>query len=170
MKLKDLVKESKYLKREFGSPLPTLDDVMKQHPEEIKEGKFEVYFDLDPDASPAQRMGLMSVEVTAKDKKEAEKLVASKFVGGMKLIKKSKTKKLKEEILKEAPKDKSKAAKLTQRLTRNESKLRDTMKQLMQLYNSDEVNKKLSQDLESAYKRGVTKFMRTAISILKKVK
>ena len=63
---------------------------------EIKEGKFEVFFDLDPDASPAQRLGLMSVEVTAKDKKEAEKMVASKFVGGMKLIKKGKTKKLKE--------------------------------------------------------------------------
>ena len=57
---------------------------------ELKEGKFEVFFDLDPDASPAQRLGLMSVEVTAKDKKEAEKMVASKFVGGMKLIRKSK--------------------------------------------------------------------------------
>ena len=63
---------------------------------EIKEGKFEVFFDLDPDASPAQRLGLMSVEVTAKDKKEAEKMVASKFVGGMKLIRKNMTKKLKE--------------------------------------------------------------------------
>ena len=31
MKLKDLIKESKYLKREFGEPLPTLDSVMKQH-------------------------------------------------------------------------------------------------------------------------------------------
>ena len=41
MKLKDLVKESKYLKREFGDSLPTLASVMKQHQEEIKEGKFE---------------------------------------------------------------------------------------------------------------------------------
>ena len=31
MKLKDLLKESKYLKREFGQSLPTLDSVMKQH-------------------------------------------------------------------------------------------------------------------------------------------
>ena len=30
-KLKDLIKESKYLKREFGDALPTLDSVMKQH-------------------------------------------------------------------------------------------------------------------------------------------
>jgi hypothetical protein len=64
--------------------------------ENVNEGKFRVHFDLNPDASPAQRLGLMSVEVTAKDKKEAEKMVASKFVGGMKLIKKGKTKKLKE--------------------------------------------------------------------------
>tara|TARA_B100000287_G_scaffold114590_1_gene106701 strand:+ start:1181 stop:1594 length:414 start_codon:yes stop_codon:yes gene_type:complete len=31
VKLKDLVKESKYLQRKFGEPLPTLDSVMKQH-------------------------------------------------------------------------------------------------------------------------------------------
>jgi hypothetical protein len=40
MKLKDLIKESKYLKREFGESLPTLDSVMKQHQdskESIKE-------------------------------------------------------------------------------------------------------------------------------------
>ena len=49
MKLKNLVKESKYLKREFGESLPTLDSVMKKHQKEIKEGKFEVFFDLDPD-------------------------------------------------------------------------------------------------------------------------
>ena len=95
MKLKDLVKESKYLKREFGESLPTFDSVMKQHQRENKEGKFEVFFDLDPDASPAQRLGLMSIQVMAKDKKEAEKKIADKFVGGMKLIKKSKTKKIK---------------------------------------------------------------------------
>ena len=62
----------------------------------MNEGKFRVHFDLNPDASPAERLGLMSVEVKAKNKKEAEKMVADKFVGGMKLIKKSMTKKLKE--------------------------------------------------------------------------
>ena len=62
MKLKNLVKESKYLKREFGEEsLPTLDSVMKKHQKEIKEGKFEVFFDLDLDGH--QELGLMSVEV-----------------------------------------------------------------------------------------------------------
>ena len=36
MKLKDLVKESKYLKRKFGESLPTLDSVMEKHQEESK--------------------------------------------------------------------------------------------------------------------------------------
>ena len=83
--------------------------------EGVNEGKFRVHFDLNPDASPAQRLGLMSVEVTAKDKKEAEKMVASKFVGGMKLIKRGSTKKLKEESLKEfglSPMDKALKQKL----------------------------------------------------------
>ena len=31
----------------------------------INEGKFRVHFDLNPDASPAERLGLMSVEVKA---------------------------------------------------------------------------------------------------------
>ena len=71
----------------------------------INEGKFRVHFDLNPDASPAERLGLMSVEVTAKNKKEAEKMVADKFVGGMKLIRKSKTKKLKEDNIKLSKKE-----------------------------------------------------------------
>ena len=35
MKLKDILKESKYLKREFGEALPTLDSVMKQHQDDL---------------------------------------------------------------------------------------------------------------------------------------
>ena len=42
MKLKDLLKESKYLKREFGEKLPTLDSVMKQH-QESKEPLVETH-------------------------------------------------------------------------------------------------------------------------------
>ena len=46
-KLKEILHESKYLKREFGDKLPTLDSVMKQH-QESKESIKE-YIDLgDP--------------------------------------------------------------------------------------------------------------------------
>jgi hypothetical protein len=77
----------------------------KERKEGVNEGKFRVHFDLNPDASPAERLGLMSVEVKAKNKKEAEKMVADKFVGGMKLIRKSKTKKLKEDNIKLSKKE-----------------------------------------------------------------
>ena len=72
----------------------------------LNEGKFRVFFDLDG-GTPQTNLGRMSVEVTAKDKKEAEKMVADKFVGGMKLIRKNMTKKLKENV-NEAPKIDSK--------------------------------------------------------------
>ena len=57
----------------------------------INEGKFRVTFDIE-DA----KLGRYTTDVEAKDKKEAEKIVAAKFVGGTKLITKGKTKKLKE--------------------------------------------------------------------------
>ena len=39
LKLRDLINESKFLKREFGDPLPTFKDVMKQHQvNKLKEG------------------------------------------------------------------------------------------------------------------------------------
>ena len=31
LKLRDLINESKFLKREFGDPLPTFEDVMEKH-------------------------------------------------------------------------------------------------------------------------------------------
>jgi hypothetical protein len=37
IKLKDLLKESKFWDHEFGDPLPTLNDVMKKHQQEVLE-------------------------------------------------------------------------------------------------------------------------------------
>ena len=45
----------------------------KSKKEGVNEGKFRVHFDLNPDASPAQRLGLMSVEVTAMTRKKLKK-------------------------------------------------------------------------------------------------
>ena len=58
---------------------------------EITESTFRVTFDIE-DA----KLGRYTTDVEAKDKKEAEKIVAAKFVGGAKLITKGKTKKIKE--------------------------------------------------------------------------
>ena len=60
---------------------------------EITESTFRVTFDIE-DA----KLGRYTTDVEAKDKKEAEKIVAAKFVGGAKLITKGKTKKIKESV------------------------------------------------------------------------
>jgi hypothetical protein len=50
-KLRDLVNESKFLKREFGEPLPTFNGVMKQH--QVNKLKEDWWDDMDA-ASQAQ--------------------------------------------------------------------------------------------------------------------
>ena len=64
--LRDLVTESKYLKREFGEPLPTFNGVMKQHQvNKLKEGWWEdmsaeqqaAYIKAHPKSQQAQQAG-----------------------------------------------------------------------------------------------------------------
>ena len=133
--------------------------------EGVNEGKFRVHFDLNPDASPAQRLGLMSVEVTAKDKKEAEKLVASKFVGGMKLIKRGSTKKLKEESLKEfglSPMDKALKQKLKDPKSGKEVTVGSIKNQGTKRYSSSLVKK-----ANAIFKKAMEKEMATKKKIRK---
>ena len=60
----------------------------------LTEATFRVTFDIE-DA----KLGRYTTDVQAKDKKDAEKKVAAKFVGGEKLITKGKTKKIKESVV-----------------------------------------------------------------------
>ena len=46
-KLKDLINESKFLKREFGEPLPTFKGVMKQH--QVNKLKEDWWDDMSPE-------------------------------------------------------------------------------------------------------------------------
>jgi len=66
---------------------------LRKKNESIDEAKFRVTFDIE-DA----KLGRYTTDVEADDKKDAEKKVAAKFVGGEKLITKGKTKKLKESV------------------------------------------------------------------------
>ena len=72
---------------------------------EITESTFRVTFDIE-DA----KLGRYTTDVEAKDKKEAEKKVAAKFVGGAKLITKGKTKKIKESVVEGSQKDRNELA------------------------------------------------------------
>ena len=130
----------------------------------LNEGKFRVFFDLDG-GTPQTNLGRMSVEVTAKDKKEAEKLVASKFVGGMKLIKRGSTKKLKEESLKEfglSPMDKALKQKLKDPKSGKEVTVGSIKNQGTKRYSSSLVKK-----ANAIFKKAMEKEMATKKKIRK---
>ena len=129
----------------------------------LNEGKFRVFFDLDG-GTPQTNLGRMSVEVTAKDKKEAEKMVASKFVGGMKLIKKGSTKKLKEESLKEfgSPMDKALKQKLKDPKSGKEVTVGSIKNQGTKRYSSSLVKK-----ANAIFKKAMEKEMATKKKIRK---
>ena len=71
----------------------------------LTEATFRVTFDIE-DA----KLGRYTTDVQAKDKKDAEKKVAAKFVGGEKLITKGKTKKIKESVVEGSQKDRNELA------------------------------------------------------------
>ena len=130
----------------------------------LNEGKFRVFFDLDG-GTPQTNLGRMSVEVTAKDKKEAEKLVASKFVGGMKLIKRGSTKKLNEESLKEfglSPMDKALKQKLKDPKSGKEVTVGSIKNQGTKRYSSSLVKK-----ANAIFKKAMEKEMATKKKIRK---
>jgi hypothetical protein len=53
---------------------------------------------------------------------------------------------------------------------KNESSLRLSMYELVQIMSKDKKNLKLANEIMGAYKNSVTKFMRTAVKSVKKVK
>ena len=79
---------------------------------------------------------------------------------------------VKEEVVTEGPDDVRKANKELQRVIKAESKLRDRMMKLEQIFLDDPrpENMKLAKDIKKSYKSQVTKFMRDTISYVKKMK
>ena len=76
------------------------------------------------------------------------------------------------DTLNEGPDDVIKAKRQLQMLSKEEAKLRDRMFKIEQILLQDPrpENQKLSTDMKKSYKDGVTKFMRDANSIIKKMK
>ena len=79
---------------------------------------------------------------------------------------------VKEEIVTESPDEARKAKKELQMLMKAEGKFRDRMYKLEQIFLQDArpENVKLAKNIKKAYKENVTKFMREAVSLVKKVK
>jgi len=74
------------------------------------------------------------------------------------------------DILIEDAKDKSRAKKIMQELSKIEGRFRNKMYKLDEVLNKDMENKNLSKSLRMSYKNNVTAFMRDAVSTVKKVK
>ena len=74
------------------------------------------------------------------------------------------------DILIEDAKDKSRAKKIMQELSKIEGRFRNKMYKLDEVLNKDIENKNLSKSLRMSYENNVTAFMRDAVSTVKKVK
>ena len=72
--------------------------------------------------------------------------------------------------LSEGVADKAKASKVVRKLQKKEAEFRKAMYELDKVLNKDKVNKKLSTKLKKEYRSNVTKFMRDALGLKKKVK
>ena len=74
------------------------------------------------------------------------------------------------DILTEDAKDKTRAKKIMQDLSKIECRFRNKMYKLDEVLNKDMENKNLSKSLRMSYKNNITAFMRDAVSTVKKVK
>ena len=70
----------------------------------------------------------------------------------------------------ESAKDAMKGKKLSQKIQKDESRLRLNMWELVEQMSKDESNKKLGNKLKDSYKKNVTKFMVDLLSLVKKIK
>ena len=70
----------------------------------------------------------------------------------------------------ESVKDAMKGKKLSQKIQKDESRLRLNMWELVEQMSKDKSNKKLADDLSKSYRKNVTIFMRDMLSLVKKMK
>ena len=74
------------------------------------------------------------------------------------------------ETIHESAKDAMKGKKLSQKIQKDESRLRLNMWELVEQMSKDESNKKLADTLSKSYRKNVTIFMRDMLSLVKKMK
>ena len=70
----------------------------------------------------------------------------------------------------ESAKDAMKGKKLSQKIQKDESRLRLNMWELVEQMSKDDSNKKLGDKLKDSYKKNVTKFMINMLSLVKRMK
>ena len=74
------------------------------------------------------------------------------------------------ETIHESAKDAMKGKKLSQKIQKDESRLRSSMWELAESMSKDDSNRKLADDLSRSYRKNVTIFMRDMLSLVKRMK
>jgi len=138
------------LNREFGQPLPTLEDTMKAHKLK-KEG--------GPGSGPKPEKG------SAKDIEKKAMMQKTKDDAHYK-------KQFTGESITEGPSDVKDAKKALSMVVKQEQKFRKQMFALEQVFLQDPTkgNDQLAKDIKKSYKDGVTKFMRDSVLMVKGMK
>jgi hypothetical protein len=177
------------LKRDFGQPLPTLQDTTKAHqakklqenpgaaagaamatimlmnPQTGRKNKATTALRNKDNPSHKKAVGMFQKLRDKFKKKEDEPL--SKVDQYKALMKKTTG-----ESIIEGPDDVREARKALSRVVKEEQKFRKQMYNLEQVFLQDPrpENKKLAKEIKTSYKSGVTKFMRDSVLMVKRMK
>ena len=142
------------LNRKFGDPLPTLEDTMKWYKQKNEGGPGS--------GRPAKPGGAKDID---NKMSKAVDDANARLDAAEKELKKKKMKK-------EGPDDVRFARRALTKIAKHEGALRKAMFDLEQAFLRDPrtENRKLAKDIKKVYKEGVTKFMREAVQMIKRMK
>ena len=167
---KYLVEGLDILNREFGQPLPTLEDTMKAHKLK-KEGGPGSGKSKDGSAKDIEKKSMKAADdANAKmdaDEKEMEKQAKAQAMADMGMDDDDMF-----ESITEGPGDIKFAKKALSRIVKTEQKFRKQMYDLEQVFLKDPnpTNRKLATEIKKSYKDNTTKFMRDSVLMVKRMK
>ena len=152
------------LNREFGQPLPTLEDTMKAHNLKQEGG---------PGSGPKPKKG-SAKDIDRKMSAAVDDANARLDAAEKEMERKAKEQAFKdmEKDMKEGPDDVRFARRALSKVVKSEQAMRKAMMALEQSFLRDPrpENQKLAKQIKKAYKSQVTKFMRDSVQMLKRMK
>ena len=152
------------LNREFGQPLPTLEDTMKAHKLKQEGG---------PGSGPKPKKG-SAKDIDRKMSAAVDDANARLDAAEKEMERKAKAQAFKdmEKDMKEGPDDVRFARRALSKVVKSEQAMRKAMMALEQSFLRDPrpENQKLAKQIKKAYKSQVTKFMRDSVQMLKRMK
>ncbi len=159
------------LNREFGQPLPTIEDTIKAHQLKKEGGKGSGPKPKSGSAKDIEKKSMKAADdANAKmdaDEKEMEKQAKAQAMADMGMDDDDMF-----ESITEGPGDIKFAKKALSRIVKTEQKFRKQMYDLEQVFLKDPnpTNRKLATEIKKSYKDNTTKFMRDSVLMVKRMK